>query len=403
MATPAWKLNLRPASFRGVKFFVETAETEVGRRGVTHEFVQRDKPFGEDTGRVARKWSVDAYVIGSNYMDVRDQLIAALETEGPGELIHPYHGRQVVDCFGGVKIRESSREGGMAVFSIPFIEHGEELFPTATTDNSYQVGLASAAAIESAKKDFAAKFSVDSLPAFVLTDATSRLNDAADFLTKTSGSISGQSASIADFALSVRRFKANAVDLINSPSRFAEELAGNITLLAQSATAPREIFDALKKAFGYRDADPAIPTPTATRQAQADNAAAINTLIKVTSVAEGAKAAADISYDSTDDALKYRDSLLDASDAIMNTAPDEVYQNLQDLRAALVKAVPPPGEDLATVDTIENKVTLPSLVIAYDLYESLDLEEDLILRNKISHPGFVPGGQTLEVLERGET
>ncbi len=403
MATPAWKNNLRPASFRGVKFYVESSEVEVGRRGVTHQFIQRDKPFGEDTGRLARKYPVDAYVLGSDYMDLRDKLIAALETEGPGELIHPYFGRQVVDCFGGVKVRESTREGGMAVFSIPFVEHGEELFPTATVDNSFKVGLASDAVMAAAKKDFASKFSVAGLPGFVFNDATDRLNGAASYLSKISGSISGRSDAIAEFALSVRRLKSNSIDLINRPSEFAAELASNITLLAQAATAPRDVFNALKKAFGYGDGEPKIAIPTATRAAQAANATAMNDFIKTAAVAQGAVAAASISYESTDDALKYRKSLLDASEKLMETASDEVYQTLQDLRANIVKAVPPPGEDLATVGQVLNKVTLPSLVIAYDLYEAVDLEDDLIARNKISHPGFVPAGQTLEVLENEQT
>lgn len=403
MATPAWKNNLRPASFRGVKFFVESSEVEIGRRGVTHEFIQRDKPFGEDTGRLARKFPVDAYVLGGDYMDARDKLIEALETAGPGELIHPYFGRQVVDCFGGVKVRESTREGGMAVFSIPFVEHGEELFPTATVDNSYKVGLASDAVMAAAKKDFASKFSVAGLPGFVFNDATDRLNTAASYLSKVSGSISGRSDAIAEFALSVRRLKSNAIDLINKPSSLADELASNLTLLAQAATAPREVFDALKKAMGYGDDEPAIPTPTATRAAQAQNAAAMNDFIKTMAVTQGAVAATSIEYESTDDAFKYRKTILDASEVLMETATDEVYQALQDLRATLVKAVPPPGEDLATVGEVVNQVTLPSLVIAYDLYESVDLEADLIARNRISHPGFVPGGQTLEVLEIEQT
>ena len=44
------------------------------------------------------------------------------------------------------------------------------------------------------------------------------------------------------------------------------------------------------------------------------------------------------------------------------------------------------------------EATQPALVLAYGLYEDAGREAEIVTRNKVRHPGFVPGGQALEVL-----
>jgi prophage DNA circulation protein len=70
-----------------VPFAVRRSDAQVGRRTVQHEYPQRDTPFAEDMGRAARRFSLDAYVLGPDYDQARDRLIDALEARGPG-LLH---------------------------------------------------------------------------------------------------------------------------------------------------------------------------------------------------------------------------------------------------------------------------------------------------------------------------
>ena len=85
----AWQDRLRPASFRGVEFHVEIGAVASGRRIAQHEFPKRDEPYAEDMGRRIRRHPVTAYFIGFDYQLGRDDLIVALEEEGPGLLVHP--------------------------------------------------------------------------------------------------------------------------------------------------------------------------------------------------------------------------------------------------------------------------------------------------------------------------
>ena len=43
--------RLRPASYRGVPFFVDFDEDESGKRVQVHEFAKRDDPWPEEMGQ----------------------------------------------------------------------------------------------------------------------------------------------------------------------------------------------------------------------------------------------------------------------------------------------------------------------------------------------------------------
>ena len=85
-----WRSRLLQASFRGVPFFVAgAAEAQVGRRVAVHEFPNRDLAYGEDMGRALHTFSLEAFVVGPDYMKARAELIVALEPDIPGGLVHP--------------------------------------------------------------------------------------------------------------------------------------------------------------------------------------------------------------------------------------------------------------------------------------------------------------------------
>jgi len=126
----SWRARLRPASWRGVPFFVGEASGEVGRRYEMHEYPQRDQPWAEDLGRSQRKWSVTGYVLGDDYMGTRDRLLAACEQSGVGKLVHPYLGELHVVC-DRFRYTERDEEGRICRFELSFAEPGTKGAPTA--------------------------------------------------------------------------------------------------------------------------------------------------------------------------------------------------------------------------------------------------------------------------------
>jgi prophage DNA circulation protein len=118
-----WRDRLRPASFRGAGFNVETSGKSSGRRTVLHEYPKRDIPFAEDMGRRAKRFRINGFLIGRDYLTARDKLITALEAEGPGILIHPSLPQLEVMCE-GYTVEETRERGGYCSFDMTFVEHG---------------------------------------------------------------------------------------------------------------------------------------------------------------------------------------------------------------------------------------------------------------------------------------
>jgi prophage DNA circulation protein len=131
-----WKDSLRPASFRGAAFHMDDRSHETGRRIHNHEYPKRDLNFAEDMGRRTRTWSVNAYVIGEDYMALRVRLIAACERQGPGTYVDRWRGSQQAVCE-QITLTETEHEGRWCRFSIRFIAAGSQ--PSA-------LGIAAAAA-----------------------------------------------------------------------------------------------------------------------------------------------------------------------------------------------------------------------------------------------------------------
>ena len=90
--------NLRPASFRGVTFHVQTDGGNYGRRIVMHEYPMRDTPFAEDLGRKAEKWKVKGYVVGEDAEARKNAVVAAARTRGTALLQLPAEPSRLVVC-----------------------------------------------------------------------------------------------------------------------------------------------------------------------------------------------------------------------------------------------------------------------------------------------------------------
>lgn len=132
-----WRDRLRPASFGGAPFFVEVGSQSGGRRIVSHEYPKAETPFAEDMGRKGKGWQVTAYLIGSDYLDARDELLAVCDSEGPFTLVHPTFGDFQVHC-GPYTASEGRERGGYAQVDMTFFEAGHNPDASATSDTQAQ-------------------------------------------------------------------------------------------------------------------------------------------------------------------------------------------------------------------------------------------------------------------------
>ncbi len=422
-----WRNQLRPASFRGVAFKVDGDELAAGRRVQVHEYPQRDKPYVEDLGRATRKITLTAYVIGPDYMAARDRLLAALEEAGPGELVHPQYGTLRVAVDGDCRVAHSSDEGGMCRFSLSFVEAGELAFPAATVNTAETTKLKADALSAAAVSDFAAAFGVTGHADFVRGGAMTDLTKAIGFAeraTRGGGSgVSGLSGDIDRLFGSPRSLAQRVMALVasfassssggGSGGRTASAAASGSTVsgstvsgstvsgtvtsgstgtgIARSSAAAQPLAG-LVRAAAYTPPAPAYATATPSRRQQAANGVAIAALVRQAALVKAAHVAADADWPVHQEAIAARDELaarIDA-EALRPEVPDTTFRALTDLRVAVVQDLTARSAGAARLATVTPTAVQPSVVLAYDLYEDAARGDEIVTRNAIVHPGFVP-------------
>jgi prophage DNA circulation protein len=166
----AWKDKLQPATFRGVPFEVESDDGSFGRRTQVHEYPQRDKPYAEDLGRATRELNVTAFLVGADYLDARDKLLEALETAGPGTLVHPWYGELKVSLKEPARVSHSIANGGMCTVQLSFVEAGELAFPSAGNSLGAKSLEAADRLQEAGSFDYVEKFDVNGKASSVFDD-----------------------------------------------------------------------------------------------------------------------------------------------------------------------------------------------------------------------------------------
>ncbi|MCL1915666.1 MAG: DNA circularization N-terminal domain-containing protein [Desulfovibrionaceae bacterium] len=394
----SWKERIRPASFRGAPFGVRGDDKAGGRRTVVHEFPQRDEVYVEDLGAASQRFTVQAFVLGQDYMDRRDALERALDEPGSGTLVHPWYGEITVSQFAPYRVRHSADDGGMAVFTLSFVRDGAPSSPDSGVNardralsRSGEAGILACDAFDSA-------FALANQGVFVLDQAylavTSAMSRAQAALGGNAGVIAGMlgAATGHDFLpwLSVgRRLWAGFQGLGDAAGGSpANRAAGWLNLAGQGV--PR----------------PLIEAPGSLRERVAENDLAVRLFIRQIATVEAAAGLALAEPASRAEARVLRESFVDVMDAVQAALEDrsgtqeDFFAALADMRAATLAALAEAARSAPDIVTYVPVAVLPSLALCYRISGDIAPEADLLARNRIIHPGFVPA-EPLEALAYG--
>jgi prophage DNA circulation protein len=379
---------LRPASFRGVPFQVAAADIAAGRRVQVHEYPQRDKPWVEDLGRATREVHVEALLVGDNYVAQANSLLAALEEAGPGELVHPWLGTL------RVSLKDMGRVGfdsglGVARVSLAFVEAGDLVFPAASE------------ATQSASRIATDNLQVASVAAFASTFSVAGFADYVEAAAR--GNLQGLLGQVGADLIP-------GLDVLKLADRCADAVQATLGLLAHPESIGWTIVSALglsglagtslrwasiaKSLVGLSGvpglADKGSGSGSANRVQLQANANAVAGLIRQTLLAEAVGASSLMAIEVMDDAAAVRNSLVAALDAESLIAGDDVYAALLAARAAVWADINARSRNSARVLTFTPPDVLPALVLAYDRYEDALRGDEIVTRNAIRHPSFVP-------------
>lgn len=400
----SWRDSLRPGSFRGAVFAVQASDTEGGRRGELHEYPERDKPWFEDLGRKAKRWTIEAIVVGADYMAKRDALDRACEERGAGTLIHPFLGEINVVSLTH-RYRETTAEGGAAVFTIEFAEPGEPISTGALVDTVAESRSIADFAQAISPLRFAALFSIAGMPAFVEASAVNQLRGLVDAAVGIAGPLGGTGIALRTFESGLSVLPSGATALVRTPLSLGHAVAGMVMAVAGLSASPNARVRALRRMMDPGLRLPPFITRTVARRREQSNAHAFRRLIATLSSAEAVRAASAIRFTSYDEAVQVRDALAQDIDAVAleaaDAGDDANSTTLDELRLAMVRDVTARGGSLDRLYGYTPAVTEPALSIAQRLHGApevvVDRADELVERNRIAHPGFVPGGRPLQV------
>jgi prophage DNA circulation protein len=408
MADSLWRSQLQPGRFRNAPFYCNSAKQPLGRRIVVHSYPLRPKPYPEDMGPKHRTYSLELVVVGDDYMPARDRLIAALEEEGPGTLIHPYRGELRVVVIDG-EVMESKDEGGMARFTVTFMESGEESQAVATADTAEETEQAADDCDDAAVADFEEEFTIDAQPEFVGNNALAHLNDVLNQVDDLRRQLTPDLTILTDAIAVVAKVRTSLLSLALVPTRLAQGILDAIhgtVLIADSVRnasfgVRSEIFRTGSKRPSKFAGVPVItPADSPSRQQQKRNQAAINRLTQRAYLTQLVRLSVRTEYSSREEAITQRnevtDLLRDDMENFDMTA--DTYQAFTRLQATFARHVDVTGTKLERVGQIELKELQPALVTAYAVYGNVDRVDELVDRNKVEHPAFMPAGVPLEVL-----
>jgi prophage DNA circulation protein len=414
----SWRDDWEKGTFRGVPFKWKQAETLVGRKTARHDFPQRDDVYIEDLGKRPREFTLECFVIGEDYISERNALIKALETSGTGILVHPTMGSMLVALNGQVRISESTSEGGMCRFSIPFILAEETKSSSGAVDTTAKVESAVDAAAEAEESDFEDSFDCSGYAQRVVDDAVDTTKIICDKLDALRTAIP-TSVETPKFLKNIDAIRNSATMLVNSPLLLAKSIAGQIYFMRNLALAPLDLinssiatirdlakisqipsklYDAYSRLFGYGSEYDNVTYSTPSRTRQVQNKAALTALVRRSAIIEAARTSTIISFASYNDAVRVRNGIIDEIDAVSLTASDTIYAAFIHLRAAVIADINTRGADLARIVSYTPPRTEPALVIAHRLYGDATRADEIVARNHIANPLFVPGGVSLEVL-----
>lgn len=376
-----WRDQLQPASFRGVPFAVISGSVTAGRRLARHEYPQRDVPYLEDMGRRAREYKVEAYIIGPDYMSGRDQLLAAIEEEGPGQLVHRYYGTKLV-AVAECELTESTEFGGMAKFTLQFVEAGEQAQPTVGIDSEAELLQVQDIAYGAIIDDFSQQFSVDGLPSWGVEDILSSL---AAFL------------ELDDFrgsAAPTAAVTSELESLVAEPRRLASEVTG----LVRSVDRITGILG--QPYVGVGVAGGGVQGPSA-RGVVRRQQAVMTSLVKRAALVRSAGLASSADLSTEVDVQTVRADIIRMFDEhdyapAAPRASATVATALKAVRTASLVHLSRQGAALPRTYSMQLIEPQSALVLSYALYGDLR-NGDIVKRNNLRHPGFIPAGVPLQL------
>ena len=410
-----WRSTLRNASFRGTHFWVEKDGVAGGRRIAIHEFPLSELPYNEDLGQQARRYEVDAYVVGGQAGSQAKALVAACTAKGPANLVLPLFGTIPARCLEIHTNRQKDRHGFVS-FTLRFIADTLSLSSMGGAPHAKSRVKTKALAMPAAMKaafarnyrgvgvaDYVLKAAQDLAAAYLgewtlILDQSLLTGESASSIYADVSSLFGTYEDMLASGQIPNVFKetaywANGISVSTDP--FADAVV-DLTETYVGITAPNLAVDGLITMLDFTDGETLEPIPqtTLSRKLQAANRDSLLDLFRRSALAQLAVAVTEVEYPSRRDAVAARAMVAERFGAEIETMRSgqqwEITAALRELQGLTIEYLSQLIADLAPVVEVEAAARMPSMYWAYRLYADATRSDEVATRNRVKHPSWMP-------------
>lgn len=403
-------------SFKGVKFYSNKSGIEGGRNLHSKKIPFSDRIKTIDLGTREKTIPLSGFVIGPDHRRLAKDLISVLDKEGPGELTHPTIGSISV-YIQSWTASENEDARGMTRFNLNFIQHNELTVESVPIPVESDLSTGSETIVDAARSNFLDNFNITDLAVDGLERLEGGLQTAVDSIMPAIDFIEDQNRNISRIAFGIRQMRSQIKDLINKPSQLFKRLKDSFDNLwgainnqpfGNSAEGNNSsVVELLQESFSTSEF-PFEPDPVgdlASQKSLSSNISLIRDTLSLLVTAQATKCLPEIISASTpvsgDDMRAAKAVIVDNVNNILESAQSpDVFRAVLNQRALVLEYFRVLEGRLSPVSLVD---VTPSIVLAYNLSGSdiledlLSVEDEIIFRNNIIHPGFIPASESVEV------
>ncbi|MCB2106352.1 MAG: DNA circularization N-terminal domain-containing protein [Rhodobacteraceae bacterium] len=406
-----WLSTLWAASFKGVPFYFESDKEKGGRDNVVHVFPNRDQPFVEDLGEAPRLYSGLAYVHGDDADRWADTLKSALASRGAGTLVVPYFGPVTVHCQTFERHTQRDQMGYVA-FEVEFVRAGaaSALVSVPLLQNAGYVAAEKLAVL--AGQLFPQTLVTFEQPDHVVAaaiDPLARGVAAIAVLRQSYPTEPAASAQVRQGVADILAALPAAISGAAPPAAAAVSAGGAVVALV------RQFADALPASSAQRamaDLADAFADPLASTAArigdpnrltpESRNAAASTRVVRLAALTAYAEAVLRMTFRSRPEGVTARGVVAERFETELydttGAANAPLYLAIEQLRGSVIEWLTRTINDLAPIVMVESARIRPALDLAWVLYADPSRGDELVARNAVRNPLFVP--HRIEALSR---
>lgn len=381
-------VNVVGGSFKGVPFFVDEYEMQGGGRNIVSNPIPFSSNYvSQDLGGKIPTHPINVYLIGRECKQARDNLIAACNEEGAGELVHPFFGRFQAEC---ISLTVAGGKSGVNYCTLQV-----EFRPVSAAEGrpvqANLAGIAKAAASEFQKisvDKFSDSFTVSGKGKGVVDLAVEFTQKAMDAVLSARQAL----ATVNDFVSAVGAMKANAATIMMAPADF-------VTRLENIVTATKEMFGIDSE---ENDVDEYLDMLERVRDLESGEnpAGKIAATFKNFVASMVASSLLDAKFSSVDDAAAMQNKVANAFGWLLEQTDDvDDYMSISNMESASLGYLRSTMENIAVVLEKDISYSNNVLQVCYDVYGSVDRAEEIIERNGLVQGLFILPGK-IKVLSK---